>query len=215
VTSQELSDLVASARGVGASVDAATAARLEIFVDLLVVWNRRLRLTGDRDRRVLLRKHVVDSLAVAPELPASGLIVDLGSGAGFPGIVLGCARPDLAVRLIEPRRRPVSFLAEAIRNIPLPGAQALEMGGEEAASSPSVAGRSRLVVSRALRLDVFLGLALPLLGPDGLVVAMQAPSLGEAHARDQSRPMGLDLVRLRDYQLPDGEARRLFIFGRR
>jgi 16S rRNA (guanine527-N7)-methyltransferase len=56
--------------------------------------------------------------------------VDIGSGAGLPGIVLACLRPDLRVILVESRRRRISFLREAMRAIPLPCAEALEMRAE-------------------------------------------------------------------------------------
>lgn len=187
--------------------------RLDRFLDLLSLWNRRIRLTGDRDRGVLVRKHVVDSLAVVPELSASGTVIDLGSGGGFPGIVLGCVRPDLELRLIEPRRRPTSFLNEVIRSIPLPGARAVAMRGEDAGEAPDLARRASVVVSRALRLDVLLGMAPPLLAPGGLVVAMQTPSVDERAARAAGALAGLAPLRVRDYRLPDGEARRLLIFA--
>jgi 16S rRNA (guanine527-N7)-methyltransferase len=161
-----------------------------------------------------VRKHVVDSLAVVPELPAAGMIVDVGSGGGFPGIVLGCARPDLPLRLVESRRRPTSFLSEAIRTIPLPEARALEMRAEDATTDPSLAGRASIVVSRALRLDLLVHLGAPLLAPGGSLIAMQTPSKTPSAAEEAEGRSGLMLVRTRDYRLPDGERRRLRILRR-
>jgi 16S rRNA (guanine527-N7)-methyltransferase len=215
VTSQEQRELIEGATLVGAPVEPATLARLARFIELLAVWNRRFRLVGDRDRGLLIRKHVVDALAVVPELPQGGLVADLGSGAGFPGIVIGCARPDLTIRLIEPRRRASSFLSDAIRTIPLPLAQALEIRGEEAASHPALRGRSSRVVSRAIRLDVLVRLARPLVAPSGEIIAMQTPATDEVSARGIAGSVGLDLLRMRDYRLPGGEARRLLILGSR
>src|SRR5262249_57167046 len=134
-----------------------------------------VRLTGDRDRQTLVRKHTVDSLAVVPELPPSGLVADIGSGGGFPGVVLGCVRPDLGLRLIESRRRPASFLAEAIRTIPLPGAAVIGTRAEEAGRDPAVAGRSDLVVSSAVRLEAFLPPTIPLAAPGRRAIATQPP----------------------------------------
>src|SRR5262245_29220700 len=215
MTPEEHQDLAEGCSGIGLSpLDCSTVDRLETFIDLLAVWNRRLRLTGDRDRRVLVAKHVVDWLEVVPELPTAGSLIDLGRGAGFPGIVLGSRRPDLGVRSAEPRRRPTSFLSEVIRIIPLPGARALEIRGEDAARDPSLAGRTKLVVSRALRVELLLSLAPPLLAPDGVVVAMQTPLLTEPRARELARPQGLDLRAVRDYRLPGGVPRRIRVFGR-
>ncbi len=210
----EAKELCQDALDLGVTLAAGTLERIGKFLDLLVLWNRRIRLTGDRDRRLLVRKHVVDSLAVLPELPASGLLLDIGSGGGFPGVVLGCARPDLDLRLVEPRRRPASFLSEAIRTIPLPHAQVVAMRGEDVAAEASLGGRAQVVVSRALRLDLLLGIAVPLLAPAGIIIALQTPSTNEAVTRDRLRQLGLGLLRVRDYRLAGGEARRLLVFGR-
>jgi 16S rRNA (guanine527-N7)-methyltransferase len=214
VVSPALDDLQAAADAAGISLDSDALQRIGRFLDLLEVWNRRIRLTGDRERGLLVRKHVSDSLAVVPELPASGMVVDLGSGGGFPGIVLACARPDLDLRLVEPRRRPTSFLSEVIRTIPLPMAKAVAMRGEDAAAAGGLGGRAAVVVSRALRLDVLLRLAAPLLAPGGRIVAMQTPSSAEQDARASAEPLGLGLFHVRDYVLPDGERRRLLLFAR-
>ena len=214
MTIPEASELRQGASHLGVEVDADAIGRIGTFIDLLEIWNRRIRLTGDRSRRVLLRKHVLDSLAVVRELPATGMVIDLGSGGGFPGIILGCARPDLTLRLIEPRRRPTSFLAEAIRTIPLPCARAIAIRGEAAAEEPELAGSARVVTGRALRLDTLLALGLPLLRPDGILVAMQTPAVGESSLGDRLRSLGVGLKRSRDYRLPDGEPRRLLIVSR-
>lgn len=208
MTPAETRLLAESASRLGTRLDGEAIARLGRFLDILVLWNARIRLTGERDPAVLVRKHTVDSLAPAAHLPAAGLVIDIGSGGGFPGLVLGCARPDLELVLIEARRRPVSFLREAIRTIPLPQARAIEGRAEAAAGVPLMAGRASLVVTRALRLDAFLPLAAPLLAPDGVAIAMQTP---------RTRPpaaSALALAGTRDYVLPGGERRRLLIFRR-
>ena len=214
MTSVEEVELLRGAGALAIAVDAESLARIGRFIDLLDVWNRRIRLTGDRDRRTLVRKHTVDSLAVVSELPARGIVADIGSGGGFPGLVLGCVRPDLSLRLIESRRRPASFLAEAIRTIPLPGATVLGTRAEDAGRDPAVAGRSDLVVSRAVRLETFLPPTMSLVAPRGLVIAMQTPGVEVDHARETGLLYGLELSRHRDYRLPDGERRRLLVFSR-
>ena len=207
--------LVAAGAGLGVDVGPDTLARLTKFLHLLDTWNRRIRLTGERDPRTLVRKHVVDSLAPVPLLPARGPVLDIGAGGGFPGIVLGCCRPDLALVLVEPRRRPRSFLAEAAREIPLPNTRAVEARGEDLVSETSVAGKVTLAIARALRLELFLALAAPLLAPDGVAVAMQTPRTTPAAASTAAAAVGLALRESREYELPDGDARRLLLFQRR
>ncbi len=207
--------LIEAAATLGVSVDSGTVERIGRFLDLLAVWSRRVRLTGDQEPQVLLRKHVVDCLAPAALLPDAGLVVDVGAGGGFPGVVLGCVRPDLDLLLVEPRRRPRTFLAEAARVIPLPRARALEARAEEIPDDPTAMGKTAVAISRALRMDVFLPLAAPILAPDGIVVAMKTPSVSEQQASEAGVVAGLVLRECRDYALPDGERRRLIVFARR
>jgi 16S rRNA (guanine527-N7)-methyltransferase len=200
-----------AAASLGVSLEPGAVDRIGRFLDLLLVWNRRLRLTGDREGGVILRKHVVDSLALVPHLPRVGLLVDVGAGAGFPGIVLACEQPERDVLLIESRRRPVSFLREVIRGVPLPRAVVLEGRAEDVGRYPAVAGRAAAVISRAIRLDVLLSVAGPFLAPSGRVIAMQTPRTA-AQAAAVARTRGFELGSRHDYRLPDGELRSLVTF---
>jgi 16S rRNA (guanine527-N7)-methyltransferase len=212
MTTAERETLEAGARWFDVELLPAATDRIARFLALLGVWNRRIRLTAETDRKAVIAKHVVDSLALVPFLPGSGTVVDIGSGAGFPGIVLGSVRPDLRLVLIESRRRRASFLRESIRTIPLPAATVLELRAEAAAETER-AGTAALVVARAVRLDAFLPLAAPLLRPGGNVLAMQTPRTAGAASRTASAS-GLRLSQRQDYTLPGGAPRTLLTFER-
>lgn len=206
----EVDALRAGAEALGIELSDDAAARILRHLELLDVWNRRFHLTGERDRATLVAKHAVDSLAALWMLPGAGRLIDVGSGAGFPGIILACARPDLELLLIEPRRRPCSFLSESIRTIPIPRARVVESRVEDTVAE--LGGSAAAVTSRALRLDLFLRLAAPLLADDGSVIAMQTPRVDGSAVAEQA---GLQLAETRDYTLPEGgEARRLLRFTR-
>ena len=193
-------------------LDAGTLERVERFLELLTLWNRRIRLTGERDLSLILRKHVADSLAPVACLPDAGLVVDIGSGAGFPGIILACLRPDLELVLIESRRRRVSFLRETIRQARLPRARAVEARAEDVVADAEIAGRARVVVGRAIRLEKFLALAAPFVEPNGVAIAMQTPR--SATGGIAGTPALLPAGR-REYRLPEGECRTLLFFAPR
>src|SRR5882724_6396868 len=208
----EIRALIAGARWFDVELASDAIARIGRYLAVLAVWNRRLRLIGDHDHRAVVEKHAVDSLAPVPFLPAGGLVIDIGSGGGFPGIILGCVRPDLELTLIESRRRRASFLREVIRSAPLPLARALDVRAEDAARDPALARRTTAVIARALRLDRFLGLAAPFLAPSGIAIAMQTPRTA-ARAEPIAERYGLHLLRRRDYTLPLGAARALLFFA--
>lgn len=212
MTHAESTALEAGAAALGVSLQLAELGRIGSFLELLAVWNRRIHLTGEREPLAIVERHAVDCLAPLLELPAEGAVVDIGSGAGFPGIILSCVRPELPVVLIESRRRPASFLSEVIRAIPLPRTRVLERRAEEAAGDPELAGRARAVIARAIRLDVFVGLAAPFLARDGVAIAMQTPR-ALAEAPRLAAAHGLSVIGERCYQLPRGKQRALILFG--
>lgn len=93
---------------------------LSTYLDLLLRWNARMNLTAIRDPAEIVRRHFGESLFVARHLPACETLLDLGSGAGFPGIPIQLALPHLAVTLGESQGKKASFLQEAVRTLALP-----------------------------------------------------------------------------------------------
>ena len=135
-------------------------------------------LIGPREVARLWERHVLNSAAVAEAVPAGARVVDVGSGAGLPGIPLGLARPDLTVTLVEPMARRVEFLAEVV-------AELRAASPEEAARWAVVRGRAedRNVVSGVGAVDVvtaravaplprLVGWCRGLLRPGALLVAL-------------------------------------------
>ncbi len=96
-----------------------TAARLDAFVALLTRWNTRINLTAERDEAALWQRHILDSLQLAPLIPTiDGPLIDLGSGAGFPGLMLALMT-GRETHLVESDRRKSAFLIEAARVLDL------------------------------------------------------------------------------------------------
>jgi 16S rRNA (guanine527-N7)-methyltransferase len=96
-----------------------TEARLDAFAALLGEWNRRINLVSARDAAEVRTRHVEDSLQLLPLLPP-GPLADIGSGGGFPGLVLAAADPERPVTLIESDKRKAAFLATAAARLGLP-----------------------------------------------------------------------------------------------
>jgi 16S rRNA (guanine527-N7)-methyltransferase len=205
---REVDALARGAGDVGVRLDASSLSALVGFLDRLMQWNARIRLTGERSPGALVR-HALDSLAVVPNLPARGLVVDIGTGGGFPGIILAIARPDLDFLLLDARRRAVSFLRETARALPLGNVRAVHRRAEDAVDD--LAGRAAAVVSRALRLDDFLALAAPLVAEGGIVLAMQTPGRATT-ARSSAAAANLELVDEREYAVPGAGRRALLVF---
>ena len=99
-----------------APLDAEQADRFEAYLSLFVRWNERVNLTSIRDEGGILSRHLVESIACARALPAGiSILLDFGSGGGFPGIPIAICRPEIAVTLAESQGKKAAFLQEAIR----------------------------------------------------------------------------------------------------
>ncbi|MEM9558258.1 MAG: RsmG family class I SAM-dependent methyltransferase [Acidobacteriota bacterium] len=99
------------------SLAPATIAALLAHYDEMRRWNRRLSLVGPGTAAEVVERHYAESLAALPLVEAAGTLVDVGTGAGFPGLVLAAARPGLDVLAIEPRQRKWAFLESALRKM--------------------------------------------------------------------------------------------------
>jgi 16S rRNA (guanine527-N7)-methyltransferase len=131
------------------NVSRETLARLDIFVELLLTWQRTTQLIADSTKNHVWTRHVADSLQLLDLAPDARVWVDLGSGAGFPGLVIACALAGTGaqVHLVESNGKKAAFLREAIRLTKVPAmvhAQRLEKFVD------SFQGRVDVVTARAL-----------------------------------------------------------------
>lgn len=197
----------------GLPLEPAALDRLEAFLGLLETWNRRSRLTGDRDIETLVSKHVADSLAVAAEFPDGCRGLDVGSGAGFPGLVVACVRPALDMTLLDSRQSAAAFLEAVAARLGLGNVRVLNRRLEELPCSEAETGEFDLGVSRGVRMEPFLQAMATLLGAGGALVLMLS--------RKQNVPdsalaeVGFRLERSRVYRLPSGETRCIVRYARR
>ena len=160
-----------------------TLGRVHSYLAVLDAWRERINLIGPGEGRHLWRRHVLDSLQLIPQISADDLqVADLGSGAGFPGLVIACAlaeRPGASVTLVEKSVRKSQFLEAAIAEVRLP-ARVLNLRIEDAPRD-----RFDLLTARALApLPKLLGYGYAWLKPSGKALLMKgkdtAAELAEA-----------------------------------
>jgi 16S rRNA (guanine527-N7)-methyltransferase len=98
-----------------AETTASLRAQLGTYLELLLKWNARVNLTAIRDPKAIVARHFGESLFVARHLPPCGTLLDFGSGAGFPGLPIQLALPELRVTLAESQGKKAAFLSEVVR----------------------------------------------------------------------------------------------------
>jgi 16S rRNA (guanine527-N7)-methyltransferase len=97
--------------------------RLSAYLDLLLKWNARTNLTAIRDPHEIVRRHFGESLFAGRHLGVSETLLDLGSGAGFPGLPIALLYPQISVTLAESQNKKATFLREAVRTLELPSVE--------------------------------------------------------------------------------------------
>lgn len=149
--------------------------RFQKYLELLLKWNRTFNLTAITDPEEIRIKHFYDSLSLLPFLPEEGRFLDLGTGAGFPGIPVKIARPDLYVVLLDSRQKKISFCETVIRELGLKGIEAIWERAEDKEIQKKL-GLFDVVVSRATFSIVdFLNLALPYCKENSAAIVMKGP----------------------------------------
>ncbi len=181
--------LIDGARELGISITPDHVALFKKYLDELTAWNKKFNLTARTEAREIILKDFVDSLTVARYVDYGKRILDLGSGAGFPGVPLKILRPELTLVLLEANRRKFHFLRHIIRMLGLTNTEAHWTEDREALPPFDC------VISRALGpLAKFAALATPHLGPGGVLIAMKGRSGEEEFSAALPELTGLGLA---------------------
>jgi len=199
----------------GIELPAAAAPLFERYYELLISANEKINLTNITERQEVFIKHFLDSLELLTwRRKLSGSLLDVGSGAGLPGLPLKAVCPELSLTLLDSTRKRVNFLQEAARELGLGQVTALHGRAEDFGRNQTYREQFPLVVSRAVaRLNVLCELCLPFVEPGGYFVAYKGPD-GVAELADAQTALmelgGRDEV-VWPYTLPLNMGQRLLI----
>ena len=213
--------LTSGLEAMGIDLPESTIAGLLCYFGELKRWNAKINLIGPGQDKEVIENHFLDSLALLPLVAGrhSSTLLDVGSGAGFPGLVLKISCPELQVTLVEPRQKRVSFLGHICRATKSSGVNILcQRLTDDDRGFVAAHGTFSLITCRALtRMSAFLRMVEPLLDADGLVVCMKGPRAEEELAEWRGADTGvLRCVEKRKLTLPFSRAeRQLVVFARK
>jgi 16S rRNA (guanine527-N7)-methyltransferase len=166
--------IVQGARSFDVPLHPQLVAQYAEYAKILVRWNEKINLTAITEPRDMAIKHFIDSLALAPFVPATASVLDMGSGAGFPGLVLKILYPPLKMTLIDGVLKKVNFIKYVIRTLKLSGAQALHTRAEALGQKDDEKNRFDFITCRAFSsMEHFALLGRPLLAEGGVLLALK------------------------------------------
>jgi len=212
-TEAQIEEFVRGAGKLGIRLNESQVELFRTYLDEILAWNRRRKIVSRNDEKRVAAYHFIDSLSALEVLPHKKGIkcLDLGSGAGFPGIPIKIARPDICLTLAEPKRWRYLFLEKVVEILGLENTEVFRGRSEEL--SLSHPGHDVVFVRAVAKLGDAVSMAAPLLCPGGIMIAFKSKDVGK-EMNQALKPLlssGAKVVCMKKVVLPLTGVTRLFV----
>lgn len=185
------------------------------YKELLVEWNEKINLTAITEDREVALKHFADCLSVLCVRDISGKsVIDVGTGAGFPGLVLKIAVPDIKLTLLDSLNKRIKFLETVCAELGLTGVECIHARAEEGGRNPQLREKFDICASRAVaQLNVLAEYDLPFVKMGGEMLALKGPAADEEikNADKAIKALGGKLNGVRDVTLPGSDLKHRIV----
>lgn len=209
--------LVEAAEAYGLCLTERMTEQFELYYKLLLEWNEKMNLTAITEPQEVAIKHMIDSLSCLDEtvFPIGASVIDVGTGAGFPGIPLKIFRPDLKLTLLDSLNKRIKFLQEVVERLELNEVECIHARAEEGARNKALRERFDVAVSRAVaRLQVLAEYCMPFVRIGGSFVALKGMKYAQEVEEGQRavKVLGGAGCRAVPIQLPSLEDKRAVLY---
>lgn len=187
------------------------------YMNKLLEWNEKINLTAITDENEIILKHFIDSLTIEKEIDKNSKIIDIGTGAGFPGIPIRIIRDDINITLLDSLNKRIIFLEEIIKQLKLNNIRAVHNRVEEFAKINNERESYDIAVSRAVApLNVLLEYMLPLIKVGGKCICMKGSNIEEVDNVDNAlKILGGKIENIDKINLPESSIERNIIIVRK
>lgn len=196
----------------GITINEEQYAHLDRFAELLVEYNKVMNLTGITDPQGISEKHYLDSLLIFKyaHIPQKSSVIDVGTGAGFPGVPMKLYRPDLDVTLLDSLNKRIKFLEEVSRGtLPM---NCIHSRAEDGGKDPMLREKFDFAVARAVAaLPVLAEYCMPYVKVGGSFIAMKGPNEDISEGENAVKILGGKISDIVEYSLPCGD-KRVIVF---
>lgn len=187
--------------------------KLAVYARMLVEWNEKMNLTGITDPRGIALKHFLDSIIPLKMmgLPKASSLIDVGTGAGFPGLPMKIYHPDLKLTLLDSLNKRVNFLSAVCEETGI-SAKCVHERAEEGGRKPEFREKYDIAAARAVAaMPVLTEYCLPYVKVGGIFCALKGPNEDHKAGEKAVKTLGGEISDVKEYSLPDGDRRTLII----
>ena len=192
--------------------------KLYNYMNLLLEWNEKINLTAITDEKEIILKHFIDSFTINKFINSGDIMLDIGTGAGFPGLPIKIIRPEVDVFLMDTLNKRINFLNEVIELLQLKKIEAFHSRAEEMAKNNKFREKFDVVTSRAVaKLNILLEYMLPYTKVNGKCLCMKGPNIEEEikEAEKALKILGGEIEKIEKIILPDSNIERKIIIIRK
>lgn len=184
------------------------------YMNLLIEWNKVMNLTGITDPEEIIIKHFIDSLTVLDKIDKRDSIIDVGTGAGFPGIPIKIAFPEAKVVLLDSLNKRIKFLNEVIEQLQLNNIETIHGRAEDYGKDKKYREKYDIAIARAVApLNILLEYLMPFTKVKGKVLCMKASNSEEEikNSSNAIKILGGELVNTEEFCIPTTDIKRRII----
>jgi len=184
------------------------------YMNLLIEWNEKINLTAIVEPKEIILKHFMDSLTIIKHIEQNKTVIDIGTGAGFPGIPIKIMREDLKITLLDSLNKRINFLDEVIQKLELKNITAVHARIEEYAKNKQYREKYDIVTSRAVaNLTTLSEYMLPMVAVKGMAICMKGSEVNEEilKSKNSIKLLGGEISKIEEFTLPKSDHKRNLI----
>ena len=208
-----LEDLIRKASQLGIHLSEEKAHLYYQYMELLLEWNEKINLTAITDPHEIILKHFIDSLTALPYIPEKSNVLDIGTGAGFPGIPLKIVNNN-SYTLMDSLNKRITFLQEVIKELRLENIEVVHARAEDYARNNEKREKYQVVIARAVAsLNILVEYMLPMLQIGGVAICMKGSQIEQeiVDAKKAVEILGGKIEAVEQFELPESNISRTII----